>query len=71
MGRFPKETRCNMDCFHCLHQDCVNPNAKMTDWEKQVFRDAHIETSGKTKEECELIYAERRNRKRRAKRDRH
>lgn len=71
MENVSKATRCDMDCFHCQHPDCINLTGKMTEWEKKVFRDAHVQLSGKTKEERELIYAERRNRKRRAKRDRH
>lgn len=56
---------CNMDCFNCQHSDCINLKGKLTEWEKQVIREAHIELANKSKEERKRIYDKRRNERRR------
>lgn len=57
---------CDMNCFQCKLNDCKY-NGKMSEWEKEQYRRAHTETYDMPKEERELMYAKRRNAKRRKK----
>lgn len=53
-----------MKCFQCKFPDC-RYSGKMTKWEKEQYRIAHIKTYDMPKEDREKLYAERRNAKRR------
>jgi len=40
-GRRKLLAECNMDCFNCIHPDCINQSTRPTKWESEVMKYAH------------------------------